>query len=71
MCRDGRGHAVFFTFLLPDGGVLTVGQWTGGAVTHSSDVVFIPTETLGLGPGDKDKISNTKAAGISTANQPF
>lgn len=54
------------TFLLPDGGVLTVGQWTGGAVTHSSDVVFIPTETLALGPYDKDKIGNINALVISS-----
>lgn len=57
VCR--RGGAAFFTFLLPDGGVLTVGQWTGGAVTHPRDVVLIPTETLALGPDNEEKMGKT------------
>ena len=50
------------TFLLSDGGVLAVGQRTGGAVAHPGDVVFVPTETLVLGPDDKDNIGKNKAA---------
>lgn len=38
------------TFLLPDGGVLAVGQRAGGAVAHPSDVELIPTEVLSLRP---------------------
>lgn len=56
------GGAALFTFLLPDGGVLTVGQWTGRAVTQPRDVVFIPAETLVLGPDNKEKIGEIKAA---------
>lgn len=44
-----------FTFLLSDGGVLTVGQRTGRAVAQPCDVVFIPTEALILRPGQKDE----------------
>lgn len=44
------------TFLLPDRGVLTVGQRTGRAVAQPCDVVFISTEVLTLGPGQKEEI---------------
>lgn len=47
----GRWRRVGVTFLLPDGGVLTVGQRAGRAVTQPCDVELIPTEALTLGPG--------------------
>lgn len=61
-----RGGAALFTFLLPDGGVLTVGQGTGGAVTHPRDVVFIPTETLAFGPDNKEKIKGKNKAALAS-----
>lgn len=47
------GAAAFLTLLLPDGGVLTVGQRAGGAVAHPRDVVFVATEALALGPDER------------------
>lgn len=44
------------TFLLPDGGVLAVGQRAGRAVTQPRDVVLIPTEVLTLCPGGEKMI---------------
>jgi len=34
------------TILLPDGGILTVGKWAGGAITQPCDVVFIAAKLL-------------------------
>ena len=44
-------HAL--TFLLSDGGILAVSQWTGGAVTQTRQVVLITTECLGLCPAQE------------------
>lgn len=38
------------TLLLPDGGILAVGQRAGRAVAQTREVVFISTEVLTLGP---------------------
>lgn len=48
------------TFLLPDGGVLAVGQRAGGAVTHPSDVELIPTEALSLRPAGGRRRENIR-----------
>lgn len=46
------------TFLLPDGGVLAVGQRTGRAVAEPRDVELIPAEVLTLGPGGEKTSQN-------------
>lgn len=43
------------TFLLPDGGVLAVGERAGRAVAQTRDVVLIPAEVLTLGPGQRNE----------------
>lgn len=48
--QAARHVAPDVTFLLPDGGVLTVGQRAGGAVTHPGDIELISTEVLTLRP---------------------
>ena len=45
---DGNREAL--TFFLPDGGIVTVGQRAGMAVTQACQVVLIATELLRFGP---------------------
>lgn len=47
--------AALCTFLLPDGGVLTVGQRTRRAITQAGDVKLVATETLSFRPGGVGK----------------
>lgn len=51
-CVWGQSRAL--TFLLPDGGVLAVGQRAGGAVAEPGQVVLIAAEALRLRPANDE-----------------